>query len=154
MAAFPTKTRDIHSHHFDSTKWNDFPFREDDIIVATAYKSGTTWTQNILMHLLYQNREIPENSAMIAPWLDLRVPPIEVQLPFLTALTDRRQLKTHLRMDALNFSPKAKYLYIGRDGRDCYFSFVNHYRNVNDLWYTAINESPGKSADIPCFAYS
>lgn len=32
--ATPTKTRELHNHHFDSTIWNDFRFREDDIVVA------------------------------------------------------------------------------------------------------------------------
>lgn len=31
----PTKTRELHSHHFDSTIWNDFQFRDDDIVIAT-----------------------------------------------------------------------------------------------------------------------
>ncbi|MEJ2441129.1 MAG: sulfotransferase domain-containing protein, partial [Gammaproteobacteria bacterium] len=25
----------LHNHHFDSTIWNDFKFRDDDIIIAT-----------------------------------------------------------------------------------------------------------------------
>ena len=30
----PVKTRELHNHHFDSTIWNDFKFRDDDIIIA------------------------------------------------------------------------------------------------------------------------
>ena len=40
----PTKTRELHNHHFDSTIWNDFQFRNDDIIIASYAKSGTTWS--------------------------------------------------------------------------------------------------------------
>jgi aryl sulfotransferase len=39
---WPQKTRELHNHHFDSTIWNDFQFRHDDIIIATYAKSGTT----------------------------------------------------------------------------------------------------------------
>jgi aryl sulfotransferase len=35
----------MESNHFDSTVWNDFPFRDDDIIIATYAKTGTTWVQ-------------------------------------------------------------------------------------------------------------
>ena len=33
----PTKTRELHNHHFDSTIWNDFAFRDDDIVIATSH---------------------------------------------------------------------------------------------------------------------
>ena len=33
---WPIKTREMHSHHLDSTFWNDFKFRDDDIIISTA----------------------------------------------------------------------------------------------------------------------
>ena len=36
----PVKTRDLHSHHFDSTFWDDIRFRDDDIVIATYAKSG------------------------------------------------------------------------------------------------------------------
>ena len=61
------------------------------------------------------------------PWVDLRVPPRQVKLPEIEAQTHRRFLKTHLPVDALVFSPKAKYLYIGRDGRDVMWSLHNHH---------------------------
>ena len=44
----PRKTRELHNHHFDSTIWNDFAFRSDDIVIGTYGKSGTTWTQQIV----------------------------------------------------------------------------------------------------------
>ena len=45
--------RELHNHHFDSTIWNDFKFRDDDIIIATYAKSGTTWMQQIVAQLLF-----------------------------------------------------------------------------------------------------
>jgi aryl sulfotransferase len=150
--ALPIKSREMHNHHFDSTKWNNFQFREDDIVISTAYKSGTTWVQNIVVQLYYQGREIPANTTELYPWLDLRFPPAEVQLPMIEAQTERRQMKTHLRLDALVFSPKAKYIYVGRDGRDCYMSFINHYRSGNELWYTLLNDPRGlEGPELPHF---
>ncbi len=43
--AWPRKRRGLHHRHFDSTIWNDLQFRDDDIIIATYAKSGTTWVQ-------------------------------------------------------------------------------------------------------------
>ena len=56
-AMAPKKTREFHNHHFDSTIWNDFKFRDDDIIIATYGKSGTTWVQQIVAQLLFNGAE-------------------------------------------------------------------------------------------------
>jgi len=138
----PMKTRELHNHHFDSTIWNDFQFRDDDIVISTYAKSGTTWVQQIVSQLLW-NGEAGLEVAEMSPWLDLRVPPKHVKLPAVEAQAHRRFLKTHLPIDALVFSPKAKYLYIGRDGRDVVWSMHNHHANANAAWYAALNESPG-----------
>jgi aryl sulfotransferase len=140
---WPEKTRELHNHHFNSTIWNDFAFRDDDIVIATYAKSGTTWVQQIVAQLLFQGTEDLEVAEM-SPWLDLRVPPKEVKLPAVEAQTHRRFLKTHLPVDALVYSPKARYLYIGRDGRDVVWSMYNHHANANALWYQALNDTPGR----------
>jgi aryl sulfotransferase len=80
----------------------------------------------------------------MSPWLDLRIPPKEVKLPEVEKQKHRRFLKTHLPVDALVFSPKAKYIYIGRDGRDVVWSMYNHHANANQLWYDALNDTPGR----------
>lgn len=100
---WPRKTRELHSHHFDSTVWNDFAFRDDDIVIGTNAKSGTTWTQQIVGQLIFSGE--PEvNVAEVSPWIDLRVPPKAVKLAAVEAQTHRRFLKTHLPVDALVFS--------------------------------------------------
>ena len=80
----------------------------------------------------------------MSPWLDLRVPPKAVKLAAVEAQTHRRFIKTHLPVDALVFSPKAKYIYIGRDGRDVIWSLYNHHANANEHWYRAMNDTPGR----------
>jgi aryl sulfotransferase len=141
--SWPRKTRELHSHHFDSTIWNELRFRDDDIVIATYAKSGTTWMQQIIGQMLLGPD--PELAvAEMSPWLDLRVPPKAVKLPLVEAQTHRRFLKTHLPVDALVFSPRAKYLYIGRDGRDVVWSLYNHHANANRTWYEALNDTPGR----------
>ncbi len=140
---WPVKTREMHSHHFDSTIWNDLAFRDDDIIIATYAKSGTSWTQQMIAQMMFGGD--PDLAvAEMSPWLDLRVPPKQVKLPEVEAQTHRRFIKTHLPVDALVFSPRAKYIYIGRDARDVVWSLYNHHVNANALWYDVLNNTPGR----------
>ena len=141
--AWPRKTREFHNHHFDSTIWNDFRFRPDDIVIATYAKSGTTWMQQMVGQMLFgPDPELPV--AQMSPWLDLRVPPKAVKLSEAEAQAHRRFLKTHLPVDALVFSPQARYVYIGRDGRDVVWSMYNHHTGANAAWYAALNDTPGR----------
>ena len=139
----PKKLREFKNHHFDSTIWNEFDFRDDDIVITTYAKSGTTWMQQIIAQLLYKGEEGLEVAEM-SPWMDLRVPPKDVKLPLVEAQQHRRFVKTHLPVDALVFSEKAKYIYIGRDGRDVLWSLFNHHSTANDSWYEALNDTPGR----------
>ena len=140
---WPRKQRELHNHHFDSTIWNEFGFRDDDIIIATYAKSGTTWMQQIVAQLLF-NGDPDISVAEMSPWLDMRIPPKEIKLPMVDAQAHRRFIKTHLPVDALVVSPKAKYIYIGRDGRDVVWSMYNHHANANQAWYDALNLTPGR----------
>jgi len=99
--------------------------------------------QQIVAQLMFDGD--PDISvAEMSPWVDLRVPPKEVKLPLLEAQTHRRFMKTHLPVDATRFCPQAKYLYIGRDGRDVVWSMYNHHVNANQTWYDALNNTPGR----------
>ncbi|HEY9845221.1 MAG TPA: sulfotransferase domain-containing protein, partial [Candidatus Caenarcaniphilales bacterium] len=141
--ALPKKTRELHNHHLDSTIWNNFQFRNDDIIIATYAKAGTTWTQQIVAQLLFNGQE-RLNIGELSPWMDMRIPAKAEKLAAVEAQTHRRFLKTHLPVDALVFSPQAKYLYIGRDGRDIVWSLYNHHANFNEMAYDIINNTPGR----------
>ncbi|PHS28707.1 MAG: sulfotransferase [Robiginitomaculum sp.] len=123
---WPQKTRELVHNHFDSAIWDEFAFRDDDIIITSYAKSGTTWLQQIVAQLIFQGEE-GLNVADMSPWLDFRLPPKREKLADLEAQTHRRFVKTHLPVDALRFSPKAKYLYIARDGRDVLWSYYNHH---------------------------
>ncbi len=122
--------------------WDDFVPRADDIVITTAYKAGTTWTQQIVGMLIFAG-ELPQQLPELSPWLDMRVPPREEKLPALEAQTHRRFIKSHLALDGLRFLPECKYIYVGRDGRDVFMSLWNHYRKGNDAFYAVVNDSPG-----------
>jgi len=139
---WPQKTRDIQNAICDSTRWNWFRFRDDDIVVATFAKTGTTWTQQIVGQLILQGEEGVLVDA--SPWVDFRPFPLELVLGTVEAQRHRRFLKTHLPVDALLFSPKAKYLYIARDGRDMAWSMYNHHAGFTEQAYALINNIMGR----------
>ncbi|HEV2568710.1 sulfotransferase domain-containing protein [Sphingomonas sp.] len=141
--SWPQKTRELHNHHMDSTVWNDFCFRDDDIVIGTYAKSGTTWTQQIVSQLIFGGSEGIDVST-ISPWLDMRILPRAEITAMLEAQTHRRFIKTHLPLDALVFSPKAKYLYIARDGRDVAWSAHNHFTKCKDEFLALLNDTPGR----------
>lgn len=140
---WPKKTRELHNHHLDSTVWNDFKFRDDDIILTTWGKTGTTWVQQIVAQLLFDGAE-DVNVSDISPWFDARIPPKEEKFAAVEAQTHRRFLKSHLPVDALVFSPKARYIYVARDGRDIVWSLYNHHAQANEIWYQIVNDTPGR----------
>lgn len=142
-ASAPVKTRELRSNMLDSEIWNEITLRDDDIIIASWGKSGTTWVQQIVGQIL-SGGAADQQIAQVSPWVDLRIPPKAAKLPQIAALQGRRFLKTHLPTDALNWSRKVHYLYVGRDGRDVVWSMYNHHARANDSWYNALNNTPGR----------
>lgn len=122
--AWPQKQRELVKFVIDSRPWNDLEMRDDDIVIATWSKSGTTWTQQIVSQLIFKG-EPDFYGISRSPWPDFRLVPGNVERA--AAQTHRRYLKTHLPIDALPYSPKAKYLFVGRDVRDTYWSWHNHF---------------------------
>ena len=98
--ARPGKTREILNAVLDSTRWNGFEFRDDDIVVGTWSKSGTTLTQQIIGQLI-SNGDAGVYGQESSAWLDFRFIPAEHVLAMANSQTHRRWLKTHLPADAL-----------------------------------------------------
>lgn len=139
---WPRKTREFQNHHMDSTIWNRFAFRPDDVIISTYAKSGTTWTQQIVGQILLGGD--PEvRVAELSPWLDMRLPSEAEKFALLEAQTHRRFIKTHLPLDAFVFRPELKHIYIARDGRDIAWSMHNHANNFLPEVYHMLNTLPG-----------
>jgi aryl sulfotransferase len=137
----PQKVREHWHHLLDSTIWNEFEFREGDIVINAYSKSGTTWVQQIIAQLLWNGAEHIIVSE-VSPWIDCRFPSKKERLEIVEAQTHRRFLKSHLPVDTLVFSPKAKYIYIGRDGRDVLWSLYNHHRNMKADVIESIDSVP------------
>ena len=150
----PKRSRVYQNHHLDSTRWDVIKPRADDIVVTTSYKSGTTWTQLILLHLLYgDEKELPD-PRMVSPWPDARFMGTSKEQLAENAegIERRRFLKSHLPLDGLPYWENAKYLVVGRDPRDVFMSLFNHYWNYTDLMMSLLNDTPGRVGEAlaPC----
>lgn len=124
---YPIKKREHWHHLLDSTFWNEFEYRDDDISINAYSKSGTTWVQQIVAQLLWNGDEGIILSE-VSPWVDCRFPSKVERLEIVERQRHRRFLKSHIPVDTLVFSSMAKYIYIGRDGRDVLWSLYNHHR--------------------------
>ena len=135
----PELTREYVSYIFDSRNWRLYRPRPGDIVVSTSYKSGTTWMQNILRHLLFPLEPRPKVSA-VSPWLDRRSDGGAV-MAMLEGQEHRRFIKSHLPIDALPFHPEVRYIVVVRDPRDVFMSFWNHYSSMTDAYLGGMGAS-------------
>lgn len=141
------KTREVINPIVDSRMWNDFRYRDDDIVVASVGKAGTTWTQAILVQLIHDAPEVAR-IGQLCRWIDCTWDK-EERMAAVEAQTHRRVLKSHLPADALAISRRAKYIYVARDGRDVVWSKHNHHYNSTDAFYAAVNaQRPAGTPEI------
>ena len=123
--------QEARSRYFDSSRWDDYKPRPDDVIIATYPKCGTTWTQRIVGMLIFQSDD-PFPVQDISPWPDMRLPPPGAMLELAESQTHRRFLKSHLAYDSLPVYEGVKFIHTARDGRDSAMSFHNHKLKYTD----------------------
>ena len=144
---WPVKTREIDDAYFESARWNGFPFRDGDVVVASYPKVGTTWTQQIVWQLIHGGP--PEVGSLAnTAWLDMRITPFQAIMDAYEAQTYRRSIKTHLPLDALVFSPKARYIVVGRDARDMVWSAYHHQASYTDEDLGLFNSPSGRPGPL------
>ena len=150
MSTVPERVHEYRNHHLDSTRWDHFNVRDGDIVVTTAYKAGTTWTQRILAALVLGLEPDGRALSEISPWIDARfMGPVEPMIESLDAQQHRRFVKSHLAADGLRYFPEAKYVVVGRDTRDVFMSLWNHYGAYTDLAYSLFNDPERPGAEFP-----
>ncbi len=146
-STLPQRMQIYQNHHLDSTRWDNFKVRDNDILVCTSLKSGTTWMQHIVALLIFQDHQPEQSFHDISKWLDMRVEPIDKAMATIEAQQHRRFLKTHLSLDGLPYFPEMKYIVIGRDLRDVFMSLWNHLQNMGDNMINVLNTTPGLVGD-------
>lgn len=118
--------REYRTWVLDSRYWAGYAPRPDDIVIATAPKCGTTWMQQIVSSLIFQDARV-RALPTVSPWVEARFRFTADQVSKVLAdLPHRRFLKTHLPLDGLPFYDEVKYIHVARDGRDAALSMHNH----------------------------
>jgi aryl sulfotransferase len=149
-ASAPERLHEYRNHHLDSTRWDHYKVRDGDIVVTTAYKAGTTWTQRILAALILGLDTEALDLRAVSPWIDARFfGPLEAIIESVEAQSHRRFVKSHLAADGLRFFPEAKYVVVGRDTRDVFMSLWNHYTAYTDLAYSLFNDADRPGPEFP-----
>lgn len=147
----PPVSHTYQNHTLDSTRWQHYRPRPDDIVITTAYKAGTTWMQELVRQLLLIDQPLPNTEQMelgaVSYWLESRFAPIEEVIAQLEAQQHRRFVKTHLALDGLPFYPQVKYIVVGRDARDVAMSMWNHHANYTAGALAFMQNFPGRVGD-------
>lgn len=119
------------THHItpfeDSRRWDHVPYRPNDIVISTPPKCGTTWTQRIVMSLLWPDDDTPEGTlGQLSPWVDIRGLEVADVAAHLDAQDHRRFIKTHTPADGIPLDPDVQYVIVYRSAADALVSWGNH----------------------------
>ena len=138
----PVKNAEQQWAVWDSTRLNDFPFRDDDIMIGTWSKSGTTWIQQLVGQLIFKG-DPDVYGQTLSPWIEFRLQTTEEAYAQAEKQQHRRFLKTHSPFNCLPYLPTMKYLFVGRDARDVAWSMYHHHMIFTPRAYEAFNGAPG-----------
>jgi len=145
----PRWTRTYRHRLLDAGRWNAYTPRDDDIIVCSLPKAGTTWMQMVCALLVFQSPAFPAPLPELSPWFELPNRPVADVVARLEGQTHRRVIKTHLPLDGLPWHQAPTYLFIARDPRDICLSLARHIasghpdaRLLNGLPFWPFDEIP------------
>jgi len=115
----------------DNARWDAVTLRDDDIIVSTPPKCGTTWMQTSVGLVLFQTPDLPAPLSELSPWVDMLTWPLDELVATIEAQQHRRFLKTHTPLDGLPWDERVTYICVGRDPRDVGLSMDRHIGNTD-----------------------
>ena len=116
----------------DSSRWHVVEPRDDDIVITTPSKSGTTLMQNLVGTLVFGRSDFGTVSE-ISVWVDLQVRSERELAETLAAQTHRRFLKTHTPLDGLPRPPGVTFIAVVRHPLDVALSRFDHRANQDHV---------------------
>lgn len=114
----------------DNAAWDRFNLRSDDIVVITPPKCGTTWTQSLVLCLIFGRPGMDVSVDEYSLWLDPGFRDQDALIAILEAQTHRRCIKTHTPLDGVPFDPEVRYVAVYRHPLDAHFSMRRHAANA------------------------
>ncbi len=126
----PARTRDYIGPVTDTRIWDRFQLRDDDIILSTPPKCGTTWSQAILMMLIHENPATDRQIWRDSVWLDCGIRDQVEAKATLDAQSHQRCIKSHTPFDGIPCNPQATYITVYRHPIDVHFSMMKHVANM------------------------
>ena len=133
----------------DSARWERFRFRDDDIVISTPSKCGTTWMQNIVGMLVLDRVDLGAPISTLSPWLDMLIRTDEEVFGLLDAQRHRRWIKTHCPLDAVPSHPTVTYIAVVRHPLDVALSDSDHHANQNNDRARALRIAASGQPDLP-----
>ena len=131
----------------DSSRWERFRFRPDDVVISTPAKCGTTWMQTIVGMLLLDRCELGAPIGTISPWLDMLIRTEDEVFALLEAQTHRRFIKTHTPLDGLPMYGSVTYIVVVRHPLDVALSDRDHGANMREERAVELRESVAGPAE-------
>uniref|UniRef100_A0A8C5PVL6 Sulfotransferase n=2 Tax=Leptobrachium leishanense TaxID=445787 RepID=A0A8C5PVL6_9ANUR len=116
---------------------HNFQAREDDIIIATYPKAGTTWAQEILDLIMLEGDTLKACRApcfIKIPFIDLvPIKPMKSGVELANKMESPRLLKTHFPIQLVPpsfWEKNVKVVYVARNAKDCMVSYY-YFQKMN-----------------------
>jgi hypothetical protein len=115
---------------------NEFSLNNDDIVVVSFPKSGTTWLQHIVTLIMLDSSKVGDdrNIEQKFPYLEYEYPGLQE----IAKLPSPRLIKSHMPYSSLPadiHTGKAKVLYIARNAKDVCVSYYYFARMLSVFSY-------------------
>jgi len=131
----------------DSSRWERFRFRPEDVVISTPAKCGTTWMQTIVGMLLLDRTDLGAPIGTISPWLDMLIRTEDEVFGLLERQTHRRFIKTHTPLDGLPMYGSVTYIAVVRHPLDVAMSDRDHGANMREERAVELRESVAGPAE-------